>query len=246
LNLKFPARDARAMATALRIGATRLVGADRVHISLLASDASDRASQPTKENIVRAMGEIARAAGARDTVLIFLAGHGLTHSREYFYLTQDATSADLSDPAVRQSRAFGSVELERWLRADIRALKYVVILDTCAAGAAAQALAGLALARASDEDVQMRAMAQLKEATGSFVLMGSAADKVSYEASQYGQGLLTYALLQAMRGELALQEGNYLMAADWLTHAVKRVRELSRGMGIVQEPELSAPAASRN
>ena len=28
--------------------------------------------------------------------------------------------------------------------------------------------------------------------------MGSAADRVSYEASKYGQGLLTYALLDGM------------------------------------------------
>lgn len=246
LNLKFPAQDARAMATALRIGASRLVGADRVHIRVLESDAADPARQPTKANIVRDLGEIAKAAGGRDTVLVFFAGHGVTHGREYLYLTQDATSADLSNAAVRAARAFGSSELEHWLRAEIRALKYVVILDTCAAGAAAQALAGLALARESDDDVQVRAVAQLKAATGSFVLMGSAADKVSYEASQYGQGLLTYALLQAMRGELALQDGNYLMAADWLTYAVRRVRDLAHDIGIVQEPELSAPAASKN
>ena len=246
LALKFPAQDARAMTTALRIGATRLVGAERVHITTLVSDAANRTEQPTKENIVTALRAIAKDAGARDTVLIFLAGHGVTHGGDYFYLTQDATSADVSDPAVREARALSSHELERWLKAEIHALKYVVILDTCAAGAAAQALAGLALARESDEDVQVRAIAQLKNATGSFVLMGSAADKASYEASQYGQGLLTYALLQAMRGELTLQDGNYLMAADWLTYAVRRVRDLSRDIGIVQEPELSAPAASKN
>lgn len=246
LNLKYPAQDARAMATALRIGATRLVGAERVHITVLASDATDRAEQPTKQNILRALGEIAKRAGARDTVVVFLAGHGLAHAEEYFYLTQEATSADVSDPAVRAARALSSGELERWLKSEIHALKYVVILDTCAAGAAAQALSGLAAARDTNDDAQVRAMAQLKEATGSFVLMGSAADKASYEASQYGQGLLTYALLQAMRGELSLHDGNYLMAADWLTYAVKRVRDLSRDIGRVQEPELSAPGASKN
>jgi WD40 repeat protein len=245
LNLTFPAQDARTMAKAIGIGAARLVGADRVHVTVLASDATDPAGQPTKTNITRAFGDIAKAAGAQDTVLVFLAGHGVTHGSEYFYLTQEATSADLSDAAVRQARAFGSRELEHWLRTEIRALKYVVILDTCAAGAAAQALTGLA-AREMVDDAQVRAIAQLKEATGSFVLMGSAADKASYETSRFGHGLLTYALLLAMRGELPLHDGDYLMAADWLTYGVKRVRDLSRDIGMIQEPELSAPASSRN
>ena len=39
--------------------------------------------------------------------------------------------------------------------------------------------------------------------------MGSAADAVSYEASRYGQGLLTYSLLQGMKGA-ALKEDQYV------------------------------------
>ena len=52
------------------------------------------------------------------------------------YLTQDATSADLSDAAVRNARTVSSEELRQWLKVDVvHALKEVVILDTCAAGA---------------------------------------------------------------------------------------------------------------
>jgi hypothetical protein len=45
---------------------------------------------------------------------------------------------------------------------------------------------------------QRRAVEFLKDTTGTLILMGSAADRVSYEASKYGQGLLTYALLDGM------------------------------------------------
>ena len=44
------------------------------------------------------------------------------------------------------------------------------------------------------------------------LLLGCAADRVSYEASRYEQGLLTYSLLTGMRGA-ALREGDMVRAA---------------------------------
>ncbi|MCB0552402.1 MAG: hypothetical protein KDD02_02535, partial [Phaeodactylibacter sp.] len=57
-----------------------------------------------------------------------------------------------------------------------------------------------------------RALDRMKDRTGMFVLAGSAADKVSYEASQYGQGLLTYSILQGMSG-FKLREDKYVDVA---------------------------------
>jgi hypothetical protein len=129
------------------------------------------------------------------------------------------------------------------LRVDVmRALKVVIILDTCAAGAAASELVQLGDMRRISGD-QVRALALLKDATGSFILMGSAADKVTYEASRYGQGLLTYALLQGMRGE-ALVQGGQLRVAEWFGYAVNKVQELASEIGAVQQPRLSVPTGS--
>ena len=46
----------------------------------------------------------------------------------------------------------------------------------------------------------VRALERMKDRTGTYVLAGAAADAVSYEATRYGQGLLTYGLLFRMRG----------------------------------------------
>jgi hypothetical protein len=70
--------------------------------------------------------------------------------------------------------------------------------------------------------------------------MGSAADRVSYEASRYGQGLLTYALLAGMRGE-ALDDGGRLDVRKWFDTAQSRVPELARGIGGIQQPLVSSP-----
>jgi WD40 repeat protein len=51
---------------------------------------------------------------------------------DYYYLTEDSTTARLQDPAVRNA-ALSSQELQDQLH-KIRALKQILILDTCAAG----------------------------------------------------------------------------------------------------------------
>ena len=72
--------------------------------------------------------------------------------------------------------------------------------------------------------VGKRAMELLKDGTGTFILMGSAADQVSYEASRYGEGLLTYALLEGMRGA-ALKDATRLNVSEWFRQASERVPE---------------------
>ena len=63
-------------------------------------------------------------------------------------------------------------------------LKQVIVLDTCAAGAAFGGTIQATGRRELSPD-QVRAMSLLKDSTGSWILMGSAADAVSYEANRY-------------------------------------------------------------
>ena len=87
---------------------------------------------------------------------------------------------------------------------------------------------------------QVRAVELLKDSTGSWVLMGSAADAVSYEATRYGQGVLTYALLQGMRGA-ALDEGGRVDVSRLFAFAQQQTEQLARGIGGVQRPLVRAP-----
>ena len=87
---------------------------------------------------------------------------------------------------------------------------------------------------------QIRALDRLKDRTGFFVLMGSAADAVSYEASRYGQGLLTYTLLQAMRGA-QLREGIYADVNGLFDYAADTVPQMARNIGGIQRPVIISP-----
>jgi WD40 repeat protein/uncharacterized caspase-like protein len=239
LNLRYAAKDAEDFATAMLLGSKRLFGADKVHLTLLATSDHPQALKPTKENLARAFADLKRTRPG-DVVVVYLAGHGAAlrqGSDLYCYLTADARSLDpqaLADPAVRTATAVSSEELAEWIK-QIPALKQVMMLDTCAAGAAAVKLT-------EKRDVsgdQVRAIERLKDRTGFHVLMGCSTDRVSYEASQYAQGLLTYSLLEGMCGA-ALQKDN-VDVSRLFQYAADRVPELARNIGGVQRPLIAAP-----
>jgi WD40 repeat protein len=241
LDLQFAAKDAVDMAAAMRLGAERFLTRDRVFLTVLHSGGG-RNQQPTKKNILDAFARIAREARPDDTVVAYFAGHGVAHGQDqYFYLTSDANSLELTDARSRDENTISGAELQRWLQVDVKALKQVVVLDTCAAGAATASLASLSVKRNLSPD-QLRALAFLQKATGSFVLMGSAADRVSYEANEFGQGLLTYALLTGLSGGPALRNGSDVWVGSWLGHAETAVPDLAVGIGGIQVPHFIRPA----
>ncbi len=69
--------------------------------------------------------------------------------------------------------------------------------------------------------------------------MGCAADKVSYEATPFEQGLLTHALLKGMRGAALLNE--YVDVMDLFQYAADQVPQLARNVGGIQKPLVLAP-----
>jgi hypothetical protein len=240
LNLRFAAKDAEDMARALELAGKRLFGADKVHLTLLATGDNPRAQKPTKENNHKVFKSV-RKAKPTDVLVVYLAGHGVNLKQggdEYCYLTADARSTDttgLADPPLLASWTVTSSELVDWIK-QIPALKQVMLLDTCAAGAAAAKL----IEHRDLSGDQVRALERLKDRTGFHVLLGCAADRVSYEASQYSQGLLTYSLLQGMAGA-KLREGEYVDVSGLFQYAADEVPQLARGIGGVRKPLVMAP-----
>jgi WD40 repeat protein len=246
LDLVYPAHDAESMMTGLEIGAGKLFGADNVHLRLLTTDAKDESDQPTKKNIVAAFADVMQKAKPTDVLLVYLSGHGVnlrTEKDSYYYLTTDARSLEIeNNPALRDLSTVSSAELKQWLGAKNMPLKEALILDTCAAGAANDELLKLVEKREVPPD-QRRAVEFLKESTGTIILMGSAADKNSYEASKYGQGLLTYALLKGMRGR-SIEEGSRLNVSHWFQNASEDVPQLAQSIGGIQKPVIAAPSGT--
>ena len=187
-----------------------------------------------RQELVDALADLRRAKPG-DILVVYLAGHGVVRDDVFYYLTADAASFDLSDPEVRRSTAISSVELIEEIKR-IPALKQVLILDTCASGSLVAALAG---GRGPPTRPDL-ALDRMKDRTGMFVLAGCAADRVSYEATKFGQGLLTYSLLQGMKGA-QLREREYVDVVPLFGYAIDRVPALAREIGGAQQPLLATP-----
>ena len=238
MNLRYAEPDAQSLALALQLGAHKLFGAEKTHIYTLTSPGKNK---PTKANIRAVFEEISQKAKPEDILVIYLSGHGVTWGGDFgdfYYLTTDAFSASsdaYSDPVIREKVAVSTRELTEWIKG-VPALKQVMIIDACGSGKAVDNL----IANRNVEPSQIKAIDRMKDRTGMFLISGCAADAVSYEASQYGQGLLTFAILQAMKGA-ALKEDKYVDVFTILNHAAETVPELARGIGGIQKPQLLQP-----
>ncbi len=237
LRLRYSAKDAQDISNALGSAATSHFGPQRTHLMLLCSCTPDH--PPLRKNIMQALAQ-ARAAGPDDIFVLYLAGHGVTHGTppDYYFLTQEATSLDVSKEEERRDRTLSAAQIEEALSL-IPARRRLLIFDTCRAGTASGNLAR----QNDDPGEQKRVMERVKASLGTYVLAGCAADAVSYEANQYAQGLLTYALLEAMKlsPREAVRDADLLVAFDLLRYAARRVPEIAKGVGGIQEPQLTVP-----
>jgi WD40 repeat protein len=240
MNLKYPVIDAQSIEKAITLGANNLFGKDNTHVYLLSSR-GDATTATTKQNIQKTFENIKAKAKPEDIVMVYLSGHGVTYGGEkgdFYYLTTDysGTSAEsFADPALRKSQSISTEEFTDWLN-DIPALKQIMIIDACGSGKAVDNL----IARRDTESSQIKAIDRMKDRTGLYVLSGCAANAVSYEANRFGQGLLTYSVLQAMRG-MALRENKYVDITTLLSYSSEEVPKMAKDIGGIQKPQLLMP-----
>lgn len=240
LDLQFADKDSKDMAFAIEQSAKLLFGAENVYLNWFTSTSMKGSSPATKKNIKRAIDTIANKANAEDVLLLYFSGHGVSYgssfeNEQFYYLTKDMYSGELTDPQIRESYAISTEEMTEWINS-IAAQKQVMILDACSSGNVVEDL----LAVRNVPTSQIRALDRMKDRTGIYVLAGSAADKVSYEASQFGQGLLTYSLLLGISGA-ALKDGQSVDVMNLFQYVRDQVPEFARYIGGVQTPTLAFP-----
>ncbi len=253
LRLSFADDDAVAIAKALLAGANGLEGVEpRLYLLCDAPEARAMSSNmvrvlsPTKDSFDLVFTELSQegVATENDLLLVYLSGHGTAiggKTQTYLYLMPSAKSGLSGDFILKDARkqnALSSDELVEWMK-KIRAGKRAVILDTCAAGASTDAF--LALKDRSTD--QARAVREFQDRTGVFALLGSPGNLYSYEAPEFGHGLLTYAMLYAMKHE---DLGSEVMKGAVLIDklfgsAGRRVQDLARELGREQSPLMIAP-----
>jgi hypothetical protein len=118
----------------------------------------------------------------------------------------------------------------------VPALKQVLIIDACASGKVVENL----MVQRDISSSTLRALERVKDRTGMHIITGCTADAVSFEASRYGQGILTYSLLEGMKGT-ALRDDQFVDINLLFQSARDRVPELASGIGGIQKPVIFSP-----
>ena len=238
LDLAYAGKDAVSMHQALSLAAKELFQ-DRMDIRLFTTDDVPKAGEPNKASIKQALDEITAKAEPIDLVLVYFAGHGkvqadVSDKPRFYYLTQSMNSfGQLEDPQARKLDAISQEELTDWL-SEIGAKKKVMVLDACNSG---QLVDALVQGRDFSES-QLIALDRMKDRTGMYILAGSAADRKSYEATPFGQGLLTYSLLQGMQEVSARDQNKEVDILLLLMHAENQVPALANSVGVTQNPKM--------
>lgn len=241
LDLSYADKDAADIAEGLKGVGEALFGAENVQINLLTSTGD---ALSTKENIKATFDKISLTATPEDVLIVYFSGHGVNYGStdpQFYYLTKDVASEDIQDATIRKNFTIATNELTEMITS-IPAQKQVLIIDACSSGSLVDNVLSQTRNLSSS---QRRALDRMKDRTGMFILAGSAANKVSYEASQFGQGLLTYSLLLGMNGS-ALRDDQYVDVMQLFQFAADKVPEFADFIGGMQRPVIATPSGTNS
>jgi hypothetical protein len=186
LNLKYTRNDAQSVSDLLRDPVYGRFRGD--HVRLIADQ------DATTVNIRAGLNWLARSAGADDLAVIYVATHGTAREQDIANVNYIvAYNTDVESLDGLYSTAVPMEEITNVVRTRIKALKVVVILDTChSQGAIAQTVT-------IPESVSAQTLDRIKEGTGRMILAASRTEESSYESPKFGHGLFTYYLLQGLK-----------------------------------------------
>lgn len=158
---------------------------------------------PTRAKIVERLRALEKVVRPEDTLIVFIASHGMADAGEYYLVTKDSTSADVQRVAAAVERrervpagGVASMLSGTELALTLRRIpgRRLLVLDTCHAGQAR-----------SDTDpyvlVKRSAAAQVA------VMSAASGDQLSAESATLGHGIFTYMLMRALRGEIGPARG---------------------------------------
>lgn len=249
LDLKYAAKDAADIANAIQNSASKLLnveGKQHVFVSRLHTG-EGRDKFPEKAAIRQVFNEIGTKAKPNDILLIFFAGHGKweTKANQFFFLTGDASTASATETISEVG--ISMQELSDWIQpAKIRAQKRILVFDACNSGQAINDLVKVGennqnylAARDDSKAEQTKAVEKLNDKSGLFILSASASNQFAYEMGRYSQGLLTYALLKAIKEQPdILEDKRFLNVSRWFNSAEKTVENIAAQSGNQQQPQL--------
>ena len=160
----------------------------------------------TTQAIKEQLNWIARSAQPNDIVVIYLATHGSPRKLDSvgglnYLLTYDTQIRSISQPDedALYSTALPMVELSNAVATRMRALRTLVVLDTCYSGGAANNAARMMGPGIANAAPSAEALTRMSQGAGRIVLAASRVDQESLESDTLQHGYFTYFLLKSLR-----------------------------------------------
>jgi len=181
-------------------------------------------AQASKRSVEAALAWLKASVGARDTAMVFLAGHGINDGRgDYLYLPRDADVARLDDTGVTFSL----------IRRTLTSLpgRTLMFVDTCHAGN----VVGSSRQRLDNTE----AINELASVENNLIVFASSTGmQESIEDLAWGNGAFTKALLEGLGGEADLKKRGRITYKQLDAYVADRVDELTRGQQTPVTPVL--------
>jgi Caspase domain len=181
--------------------------------------------QATEREIRRAIGSTLRTKlSVEDTVFIFWAGHGAQDNAGDTYFVAYDTLGDPND-------LFASAINMQFLTSAINRLpaeRVVMILDTCHSG---EAGGGMMLASARTRSFDSDAfLTKLSQSEGRVVISSSKGNQKSQERPEFGHGVFTYFLLEALKGRADSNNDHLISVSEAFDYVSRKVTSATGGL----------------
>ena len=202
---------------------------NRIHTYTVSDNSQEK---PTRKNILKAL-DFIHTARAEDTVVVFLASHGLSDKAgNYYFVPRDAQPDDIRVVQVGRGKALSLVGWESFSES-LRnsAGKRLLVVDTCQA----KNITGT---------LDFHSLAKRSVSSSFSVMAASKGDEESQEYPPGRHGLFTYGMLQGLSGN-----GDENRDGAVKLHELFRFTEdyvvKNRDRRIPQSPQLEAPQGLR-
>lgn len=211
-DLRFAGADAKAFLNALTQRSRGLY--KRVETLTIAKGG---AFEPTSENIQKAL-QIFKKAQPEDTVVLFLAGHGVNQGADYLFLPGDA-KFNAKAKLWEKSTVIDWRQLHQAI--DQAQGRRIMVVDTCKAGNAYNPRL-------------------IKDADDAFVtvLAATDAETLAQERPALGHGVFTYSILQGLDGKADVEPDRQIKLRELADFVTANVKKLTDGK---QEPTARLP-----
>jgi WD40 repeat protein len=221
-NLRYATSDAEAFSSQLQQELDKQKRFARIDMTVL----SDQ--NATKNNILKAIEDLAERVQPEDELFFFVASHGTAAQDRFFLIPHDlgyaGSRSALDEQAVRTilQHSISDQELERAFQR-LDAGRILLVLDACNSGQALEA----------DEKrrgpMNSRGLAQLAYEKGMYILTAAQSYQAAQEVARIGHGLLTYSLvvegLEKSMADFEPHDGQVTIR-EWLDYSVYRVPQM--------------------